>query len=78
MDPSEMNDGRLTEMMGGFGMGFGAIFWIVLLALVIWAVTSAGARTGHRSEASAKAILDERLARGEISVDEYRKLRAAL
>ena len=73
-----MNDGRLTEMMGGFGMGFGAIFWIVLLALVIWAVTSTGARTGHRSEASAKAILDERLARGEISVDEYRKLRAAL
>ena len=40
MVPSEMNDGRLIEMMGGFGMGFGGIFWIVLLALVIWTVTS--------------------------------------
>ena len=65
-------------MMGGFGMGFGGIFWIVFLALVIWAVTSAGTRPGRRSEESARAILDERLARGEISVDEYRKLRAAL
>lgn len=59
-------------------MGFGAIFWIVLLVAVIWAVTSAGPRAGRRSEESAKAILDERLARGEISLDEYRKLRTAL
>jgi len=73
-----MDDGRLIEMMGGFGMGFGGIFWIVLLALVIWAVTSAGARTGHRSEASAKAILDERLARGEITKEQFEELKEAL
>jgi uncharacterized membrane protein len=42
----------------------------------------ANRRTGSTSPAGgaggARAVLDERLARGELSVDEYRKLRDAL
>jgi len=62
-------------MMGGFGMGFGGIFWIILLGVVVWAVVSAGNRSGARPARTSREILDERLARGELSIDEYRKLR---
>ena len=66
-------------MMGGFGgMGFGGILWIVLIGVVIWAVVKAGTRTSTASTDSARAVLDTRLARGELSVEEYRKLREVL
>lgn len=67
-------------MMGGFGMfGAGMLVWIVILGVVIWAVVRATSQPPpSRSEGSARKILDERLARGEISIDEYRKLRAEL
>lgn len=67
--------------MMGFGMGgAGMILWVILVGVVIWAVVRA---TGNRPETprageSARAILDARLARGEISVEEYKKLREAL
>ena len=69
-------------MMGGFGMGgfggmaLGGILWIVLLGVIVWAVVKAGARASTSSSPdSARSILDSRLARGELSMDEYRKLR---
>jgi len=66
-------------MMGGFGgMGFGGILWIVLIGVVIWAIVKAGARTSTPSTDSARALLDTRLARGELSIEEYRKLREVL
>lgn len=67
-------------MMGGFGlMGAGGLLWIVLLGLVVWAVVAATRQIGSKaSTGSARATLDERLARGELSIDEYRKLRNAL
>jgi uncharacterized membrane protein len=66
-------------MMGGFGgMGFGGILWIVLIGVVIWAVVKAGTRTSTASTDSARAVLDTRLARGELSIEEYRKLREVL
>ena len=66
--------------MGGFGMGgFGAILWLVVLGAVIWAVIQTSNRTASAaSRKDARTILDERLARGELSVEEYRKLRAEL
>lgn len=67
-----------AEMMGGFGMGFVGILWIVVLGLVIWTVINAGNRSGARSSRTSREILDERLARGELSIDEYRKLRETL
>jgi putative membrane protein len=52
------------------------VFW----ALVIWAiyvfVTSGPPRTRNRDDgADARHILDQRLARGEIDAEEYRRLR---
>lgn len=67
--------------MGGFGaMGGGGIVFLVLLGLLVWAVVSGTRRTGPASSSAsdARALLDERLARGEVSVEEYRKLREAL
>lgn len=66
-------------MMGGFGgMGFGGILWIVLIGVVIWAVVKSGVGTSKPSTDSARAVLDARLARGELSIEEYRKLREVL
>ncbi len=67
-------------MMGGFGFGgFGMILWVVFLGLIVWAVVAVGRRTSDStSPERARAILDERFARGEVSVEEYQKLRAAL
>lgn len=68
-------------MMGGFGFGgFGMILWVVFLGLVVWAFVTAGTRkqASTSPEAAPRAILDERFARGELPVEEYQKLRAAL
>lgn len=71
-------------MMSGFGWGMsggGWIFMVVVLALlvagVIWLVRGA---SGHREEGegTARKILDERLASGDISAEEYEARRRAL
>jgi putative membrane protein len=68
-----------------------ALMWVGMIAfwgLLIWAIyaliTSATRRTGpqprgeeHRGD-DARRILDERLARGEIDAEEYRRLRDEL
>lgn len=66
-------------MMGGFGFGAGMLVWVILLGVIVWAVVRATTQSpSGRPTDSAHAILDQRLARGEISIDEYRKLRAEL
>lgn len=73
-------------MMGGGGamFGFGMLVWIVILGVIVWAVVQAanrnsqGAPAPPSSGASTREILDARLARGEIAVDEYKKLRETL
>ncbi len=62
-------------MMGGFGGGM--VLWVILLGVVVWALVSAGVRTAGPAN-SARQILDVRFARGELSSDEYRRLRAEL
>ncbi len=66
-------------MMGGFGMAGGGILWFLIIGLAIWAVVRTGSR-GPSSpvQPSAREVLDARLVRGEITIDEYRKLRAEL
>jgi uncharacterized membrane protein len=64
-----------------------AILWtVIILALIAgaiaWLVSAlrsdgAGA-PGATSEASAREILDRRLAKGEISLDQYKELREAI
>lgn len=64
-------------MMGGFGMGvYGVIFWLLVIGAGIWALTAATQTRGSKD--SARKVLDERLARGDLSIEEYRKLRAEL
>lgn len=69
-------------MMGdGFGMGIPGLgmilVWVVIILLVVWLVRAlVGDR--RRGDKSAREILDERLARGEIDLDEYEQLKKRL
>jgi putative membrane protein len=76
---------------GGWAWWQAGLMWVGMIlfwGLLIWAVyalvTSATRRRGsdtpgeeHRGD-DARRILDQRLARGEIDTDEYRRLRDAL
>ena len=67
-----------------WGWLLGTIAMVAFWGLVIWAiwyfVTAVTRRPEDRSQARSdpKAILDERLARGEIDAEEYRRLRDVL
>jgi putative membrane protein len=71
-------------MMGGFGWVFMLLLVIVVVALVVGLLRDVfiGMRGHHAtpraSGSSARAILDERYARGEIDADEYKRRRADL
>lgn len=72
-------------MMGsmGWGMGLGWIIWLLLIALIVWAVKSvmdnqSRLSTIHRNENAALTILKERYARGEIDTEEYEEKRNLL
>ena len=61
-------------MMDGWGMGFGFIPWLVILAVIIagvvWIVGSQPVRGGQR-RSTGLDVLEERYARGEITREEY-------
>lgn len=74
---------------GGWGAGTWVLmsllmiaFWTVVVVGVVWLVRGSGrapTSTGPSAAGgSARRILDERLARGEISEEEYRQRRATL
>ena len=77
-------------MMDGYGMGAGGwtlmiIFWIALIAIVGLAIArlfpaSRGEATTDDKPAapSPEQVLDDRLARGEIDVETYERLRGVL
>lgn len=66
-------------MMDGFGMGFGWIWPVLLLAgiaVLVWGLTQATTGGGRREASGherAREILQERFARGEITEQEYRE-----
>jgi len=80
---------EMVVMMFGYGGGWPfwevALMWVGMIAfwgLLIWAVYAlvvTATRKPDRGQdpqaRSAAAILDERLARGEIDAEEYRRLR---
>ena len=78
-------------MMNGFydGMGAGgwllmAVFWVALIAVIVWAVASLFTRAGGDGAASdnlaerPEEILDRRLASGEIDTATYDMLHTKL
>ncbi len=70
--------------MMGYGSGFGAVwmllFWVFVIAGIVWLVLTLSRSRTHEGDASHDAvrILVERLARGEIDTEEFRTRRAAL
>lgn len=75
--------------LGWGGMGWGGmigmvLFWVVLIAAIVWAVSRllpgrhvSGGQAGSGQERP-EDILDRRYARGEIDLDTYQAQRAAL
>lgn len=63
------------------GALFTILFWAVLIGGIVWLVRTlaVGARSWRQEEPGrALAILEERFARGEISVEEFRRMREEL
>ncbi len=76
---------------GGWAWWQAGLMWLLMIAFwalliwVIYALITGATRRGREPErgeqqqpGSARRILDERLARGEIDADEYRRLREIL
>lgn len=65
----------------GWWMLFGGVFWLALIGVVAYLVTSAFARGPRTLEGQPESALDiakRRLAAGEISQEEYERLRDTL
>jgi len=57
-------------------MAFMALFWIVIVVLAVWLVIYLTRRAaGSSSQQSALDILNQRYARGEISKEEYERVK---
>lgn len=65
--------------MWGWGFLWMALFWGLLITGIVWLVRAATGRPDRPDGAqAARRVLDERLARGEISPDEYTERRNIL
>ena len=65
----------MFHYMFGTGMWFGWIFWIILVAFIVWLIvnrtnTSQNYNAGHHHE-TPMDILKKRYARGEIDKQEF-------
>lgn len=66
---------------GGFGMGFGIILWVAVIALIVWAVVRIFPNQGQQQGGSGGSVpgetseetLRKRFARGEIDAGEYER-----
>lgn len=54
------------------------IFWGLVVGGVIWAVRSSRTPADHAQTRSARDLLDDRFARGELTEDEYQRSRKLL
>lgn len=72
--------------MGGFGWLLMVLFWVVLIVAIVWALRELRPRSGTGQSPEAPepagddpfAILDRRLASGEIDPETYDQLRDKL
>ena len=64
---------------GGMWMFFHFLFWILVVVgvilLIVWVVRQKGKRTDDQAEETALDILKKRYARGEITKEEYDKVK---
>ena len=65
------------------GMWFGWLFWLIIIAVIIWAVvriTGSSSGRSHPSspQESALDILKKRYARGEITKEEFEQMKKDL
>jgi putative membrane protein len=70
-----------TGMMGGMGIFWMALVWLVFLGLVaggVWLVVRAVRGPSGQPHGSALQVFEERFARGEIDRDEFEERRRAL
>ena len=70
-----MFNGTWCSGMGAGGWILMTVFWVGLLAVIVWAVTRLFPSTPNRGPLD---LLDRRLAAGEIDSDAYQQARAAL
>jgi putative membrane protein len=64
--------------MGWIGMFFVGLFWIGLVALLVWGLMSMFRVQQRASEPDAQEILKRRYARGELSREEFEQARTVL
>ncbi|WP_345989019.1 hypothetical protein WCX18_01675 [Sulfurimonas sp. HSL1-2] len=64
--------------MHTFGMGWMWLWWLLPLLIIAAVLYVASGRNGRSSRSRALEILDERLARGEIDIGTYERLKAEL
>ncbi|GBD87985.1 hypothetical protein BMS3Abin03_01919 [bacterium BMS3Abin03] len=71
-------------MMNGFdGMWYGWFFWIIIIAAIAWAVIQINNKArheppGNKSGESPMDILQKRYAKGEITKEEFEKMKKDL
>jgi uncharacterized membrane protein len=63
--------------LGWTGLAWHLAFWMLVAGLVVWLVLAVG-RSRSGPSPDARATLDERLARGELTPEEYREHRVGL
>ncbi len=80
-----MMDGNFGfGMMNGFGGIFTILFWVVIIGLAVWLISSLVSRTNSQPPANLPPaelpldILKKRYARGEITKDQYDEMRRDL
>ena len=72
----EVNDMWYMHGIGAWGWLTMLVFWAVVIGLIVWTVRST--TSAPRDEDTPRRILDERLARGEIDLDDYEERRRVL
>lgn len=61
-----------------FGGGWGVLLWVVVVGLVVWGIVWFGRRDGHGRKVDSLGIAGERYARGEITREEYERIKKDL
>ena len=67
-----------NDSMGGFDLVFMVGWWVVVVTVIVWLVRKVAGQRDADSPVSARRVLDERFAAGDLSVGEYQERRRGL